>query len=103
MWSAVCLMAPHSQFEKGARLHLCMDEQKHPTPECWRLSLTQDILGKPIPEGLKAWIADVLFREIHVPLSEAYAKIYREGGQNQKAVKLWCKKKTKSFCSGQSP
>ena len=28
-WSAVCLEAPHLQFGKGARLHLCMDEP------CW--------------------------------------------------------------------
>ena len=80
MWSAVCLMAPHSQFEKEARPHLCVDEQKHPTPERGRLSLTQDVLGEPTPESLKAWTADVL-----------------------KAVELWCKKKTKSFFFGQSP
>ena len=25
-WSAVCLMAPHSQFDEGARPYLCMEE-----------------------------------------------------------------------------
>ena len=25
-WSAVCSKAPHSQFDEGARPHLCMDE-----------------------------------------------------------------------------
>ena len=29
-WSAVCSEAPHSQFGKGARPHLCMDEWNRP-------------------------------------------------------------------------
>ena len=33
MWSAVCSLAPHSQFVRGARPHLYLDEQKRPTPE----------------------------------------------------------------------
>ena len=66
MWSAVCSLAPHSQFVRGARPHLCMDEQKRPTPERRRLSLTQAALGRPIPKGLvlalgmKAWSDDAL-------------------------------------------
>ena len=28
MWYAVCLCAPHSQLQEGARTHLCMDDQK---------------------------------------------------------------------------
>ena len=46
-----------------------MDEQKRPTPERRRLSLTQAALGRPIPKGLelalgmKAWSDNVL----HVP------------------------------------
>ena len=51
-WSAVCSEAPHSQFGKGARPHLCMDEWNHPTPVRRRLSLTQAARGKPIPTGL---------------------------------------------------
>ena len=43
-WSAVCSVAPHSQFENGARPHLYLDEQK----SRWRLSLTQDALDKRI-------------------------------------------------------
>ena len=31
-WAAVCSEAPHSQFGKGARPHLCMDEWNRPTP-----------------------------------------------------------------------
>ena len=53
MWSAVCSLAPHSQFARGARPHLYMDEQKRPTPERRRLSLTQAALGRPIPKGLE--------------------------------------------------
>ena len=51
-WSAVCAEAPHSQFGKGARSHLCMDEWNRPTSVGRRLSLTQAALGKPIPTGL---------------------------------------------------
>ena len=35
MWSAVCLLAPHSHFAEEARPHLCMDEpfiQDQPFP-----------------------------------------------------------------------
>ena len=52
MWSAVCSEAPHSQLDVGARPHLCIDEWKQPTPVRSRLSLTQAVLGKPIPSGL---------------------------------------------------
>ena len=51
-----------SQFENGSKLHLCMDEQKRPTPERRGLSLTQDANGRSILEdmvlilGMKAWI-----------------------------------------------
>ena len=51
-WSAVCSEAPHSQFGKGVRPHLCMDEWNRPTPVRRRLSLTQAARGKPIPTGL---------------------------------------------------
>ena len=51
-WSAVCSEAPHSQFDEGARPHLCMDEWNCPTPVRRRLSLTQAARGKPIPIGL---------------------------------------------------
>ena len=43
-----------------------MDEQKRPTPERRRLSLTQAALGRPIPKGLelalgmKAWSGNAL-------------------------------------------
>ena len=51
-WSAFCSTAPHSQFGKGARPHLCMDEQNRPTPVRRRLSLIQAVQSKPIPTGL---------------------------------------------------
>ena len=51
-WSADCSEAPHSQFDEGARPHLCMDKWNHPTPVHSRLSLTQAAQGKPIPTGL---------------------------------------------------
>ena len=51
-WSAVCSEAPHSQFVKGARPHLCMDEWNRPTPVRRRLILTQAARGKPISTGL---------------------------------------------------
>ena len=51
MWSAVCLLAPHSHFAEEARLHLCMDKPKHPTPVHRRLRLTQAVLGKLFPIG----------------------------------------------------
>ena len=66
MWSAVCSLAPHSQFVREARPNLYMDEQKLITPERRRLSLSQAALGRPIPKGLvlalgmKAWSDDAL-------------------------------------------
>ena len=48
-WSAVCLLAPHSQFPEEARPHLCMNEPKRPTPARRRLSLTQAVPVKLIP------------------------------------------------------
>ena len=50
--SAVCSAAPHSQFGKGARPHLCMDKWNRPTPVLKRLSLTQAAQNKLIPTGL---------------------------------------------------
>ena len=50
--SAVCSIAPHSQFDEGARPHLCMDEWNRPTSVRMRLSLTQAIRGKLIPTDL---------------------------------------------------
>ena len=52
LWSAVCLLAPHSHFAEEARLHLCMDEPKRPTPVRRRLSLTPAVLVKPIAISL---------------------------------------------------
>ena len=51
-WCAVCSEAPHSQFDKGARPHLCMDKWNRPTSVRRRLSFTQAARGKPIPTGL---------------------------------------------------
>ena len=51
-WSAICSEAPHLQFCKGAKPHLCMDEWNCPTPVRRRLSLTQAARSKPIPTGL---------------------------------------------------
>ena len=48
MWSAVCLLAPHSHFAEEARPHLCMDEPKRPAPVHSRWSLTQAVLVKLI-------------------------------------------------------
>ena len=72
-WSAVCSEAPHSQFVKGARPHLCMDEWNRPTPVRRRLSLTQAARGKPISTGLapvsgtKAWSLEAFSTIIRVP------------------------------------
>ena len=51
-WSMVCSDAPHSQFGKRARPHLCMDEWNRPITVRRPLSLTQAARGKPIPTGL---------------------------------------------------
>ena len=45
MWSVICSVVPHLQFENGARPLLCIDEQKRPTPEHRRLSMTPGLLG----------------------------------------------------------
>ena len=52
MWSAVCLLAPHSHLAEKARHNLCMDEPKSPTPVHRQLSLTRAVLVKLIPIGL---------------------------------------------------
>ena len=51
-WFAVCSEVPHSEFDEGVRLHLCMDEWNHPTPVLRQLSLTQALRDKHIPTGL---------------------------------------------------
>ena len=51
VWSAVCLLAPHSHFGEEARPHLCMDKPKRPRTARRRLILTQAVLVKPIPMG----------------------------------------------------
>ena len=65
-WSAVCSEAPHSQFGKGARPHLCMDEWNRPTPVRRRLSLIQAARGKPIPIGL-APVSGTKARSLEAP------------------------------------
>ena len=40
-WSAVCSAGPNSQFGKGSRLHLQMDEWNRPTPVRRQLSLAK--------------------------------------------------------------
>ena len=51
-WSAVCLMAPHSQFGEGARPYWCMNEWNGPTLVCRRVSLTLVVWSKLIKTGL---------------------------------------------------
>ena len=79
MWSAVCLMTPHLPFNEGVRPHLYMDERKRSMPERRRLSLAQDVLGKPITSGLllalamKTWNMNVFWstpRFIYNPFTE---------------------------------
>ena len=51
IWSAVCLVAPYPQLENGARPHLGIDEQKHPSnlrTYAVEFELKQDALDKPI-------------------------------------------------------
>ena len=33
MWSVICSVAPNLQFENEARRHLCINDQKDPTPD----------------------------------------------------------------------
>ena len=54
-WSAVCSEAPHSQFNEGARPHLCMDEWNRPTPVRRRLSLTQAARDKAQQAWHRSW------------------------------------------------
>ena len=51
-WSAVCSVPPHSQFGKGARPHLSMDEWNRSTPVGKQLNLTRTVWGKLIPTCL---------------------------------------------------
>ena len=99
MWSAVCSLAPHSQFGKGARPHLYMDEPKRPTPERRRLSLTQEALGRLMPIGLvltlgmKSWSPEILseYSMFHlafvhwatrVPIVDRLSSSFRAAGTN---------------------
>ena len=52
-WSAVSLVTAHRQFNEEVKPHLFMDESKRPTPVHKPLSLTQDVMGNPIPRGLE--------------------------------------------------
>ena len=53
IWFAVCSSAPHSQDAVEALLHLCIVDQKRPTPVRRRFSQTKAGLESPIP-GEKA-------------------------------------------------
>ena len=99
-WSAVCSEAPHSQFGKGARPHLCMDEWNRPTPVRRRLSLTQAARGKPIPTGLapvsgtkarslKSIFTVLRFPFVICPFRGAYAK---SGKIVQEIPRTWHKR-----------
>ena len=76
VWLVVCSEAPHLQFENGARLHLCIDEQHRSTTERRRLILTQDAQGKSIglvlALGMKACIADTLLEYLMFHFVFAY-------------------------------
>ena len=78
-----------------------MDEQKRPTPERRRLSLTQAALGRPIPKGLelalgmKAWSDNALaeysmshFVLVHsaarTSISESLSSNFRAAGTNER-------------------
>ena len=99
--SAVYSLAPHSQFVRGARPHLYMDEQKRPAPERRLLSLAQAALGRLIPKGLvlalgmKAWSDDALaeysmsrFVFVHwaarMSISEKLSSNFRAAGTNER-------------------
>ena len=86
---------------QGRGPHLYMDEQKRPTPERRRLSLTQATLGRPIPKGLvlalgmKAWSDDALaeysmshFVFVHWAartfISERLSSNFRAAGTNER-------------------
>ena len=92
---------PHCLVSALARPHLYMDEQKRPTPERRRLSLTQAALGRPIPKGLvlalgmKAWSDDALaeysmshFVFVHwaarTSISERLSRDFRAAGTNER-------------------
>ena len=49
MWSAVCSLAPHSQFAEEVITYLCMEKPKRSTPVRRQLSLAQAVLIKLIP------------------------------------------------------
>ena len=85
MRSAVCSLAPHSQFVRGARPYLYIDEQKRPTPE---RSLVLAL-------GMKAWSDDALaeysmshFVFVHsaarTSISERLCSNFRAAGTNER-------------------
>ena len=51
MWSALCSLAPHSQFVRGTRSHLYMDEQKRLTPERKTVELDPSCPGQTHTQG----------------------------------------------------
>ena len=51
-WSAVCSVAPHSQFGEGARPHLCMDEWNRPTP-IWCRSAHTRLIDSVMNDALR--------------------------------------------------
>ena len=100
-WSAVCSMAPNSQFGEGARFHLCMDEWNRPIPVLKRLSLTQAARDKPIPTGLapvlgtktrsleeflqySAFYLWFIYSEARMPNPAMLSKRFRAAGTNKR-------------------
>ena len=96
MWSAVWCTAPRSQFDVGARLHLCIVDWKCPTPVRRRLSLTYNDLDKVISIGLvlvlgmKKRRADKLskYSELHLVSPLIYMYVYVETDRITVSVQL---------------
>ena len=80
-WSAVCSETPHSQFDEGARPHLCMDKWNRPTPVRRRLSLTQAAWGKPIPTGLAPVLGTKAHNFHNTPFSIQNSEFRKHGCQ----------------------
>ena len=84
-----------------SKTRLYMDEQKRPTPERRRLSVTQTALGKLITKGLsltqgmKSWSADVMLEysmshfmfvdwAARTPVSDRLSSSLRAAGTNER-------------------
>ena len=77
-WSAVCSEAPHSQFDEGARPHLCMDKWNRSTPVRRQLSLKARLQSFTVLFSFSVIFVCFIDAQIHSCFREKMSRFERQ-------------------------